>query len=346
MRNELTRTRPLILLALLLAAGSLLPARALDAQARTRVASGRGTPGWLGFSINSWASPDEARGILVQGVVDGSPAARAGLLRGDTIMRLNGLTATPRLVGSVARSLQAGDTVRLDIRRAGRERRLVAVSEPRPLAMGRGEPGPWNVITVDGDSIRRALRVYLDSARVQLDSLRLPRIRVETGDSGMVMLFRDGRTGALRADTIDFHWSDSLNHALQGLHFRLDSLGEHLNATVPDLYLRKLETEPGGFAFAFGIGEHAVAGAELSPLNASLGHYFGTSSGLLVLRVAPGTPAARAGLRPGDVIVRAADHAVRDIPDLRGIVASKRHDRLPLEVLRQGKRTRLEMRWD
>jgi S1-C subfamily serine protease len=46
----------------------------------------------------------------------------------------------------------------------------------------------------------------------------------------------------------------------------------------------------------------AIAGAELTASNRQLGEYFGVSKGIVVLHVAEGTPARRAGLRVGDVI--------------------------------------------
>lgn len=46
-----------------------------------------------------------------------------------------------------------------------------------------------------------------------------------------------------------------------------------------------------------------LAGAEFRPLTPALAEYFSVKEGLLVLRVLPETPAARLGLRDGDVVV-------------------------------------------
>jgi len=61
-----------------------------------------------------------------------------------------------------------------------------------------------------------------------------------------------------------------------------------------------------------------IAGAEFRPLTEELAEYFqGTESGLLVLRVIPGTPAERLGLRGGDVVFEAAGRPVDAVDGLR-----------------------------
>jgi membrane-associated protease RseP (regulator of RpoE activity) len=84
------------------------------------------------------------------------------------------------------------------------------------------------------------------------------------------------------------------------------------------------------------LGMRAVAGAELAPLNPGLSEYFGTTEGVLVLNAREGTPAARSGLRAGDVIVRVGDTAVRSISELRRAVDRAPAGAVTLGVLRRG----------
>ena len=65
-----------------------------------------------------------------------------------------------------------------------------------------------------------------------------------------------------------------------------------------------------------------VAGAEFRELHGDLAEYFeGTDAGLLVIRVIPGTPAARAGLREGDVVVEVNGEECHEISTLRSAMA-------------------------
>ena len=90
-----------------------------------------------------------------------------------------------------------------------------------------------------------------------------------------------------------------------------------------------------------------VAGAEFTELTPELAGYFqGAREGVLVLRVAPETPAARAGLVAGDVVVRAGDTATPDLRTLSRAVSAARRAELPLEVVRKGKVQQLTLRWE
>jgi serine protease Do len=88
-----------------------------------------------------------------------------------------------------------------------------------------------------------------------------------------------------------------------------------------------------------------IAGAELVPLRGDLRDYFGVESGLLVLRVARGTPGGRAGLRGGDVIVRANGRDVTSVRGLQLALARSSARTVELEVVRKKERHSLTLRW-
>lgn len=150
---------------------------------------GEGGRGWLGFSYDvvvRLPPEDSARvgspaaTIVVKEIRPGSPAEKAGLLRGDTIISLNGLTTNERLVSSLATFLEPGDTVRLRIRRAARASELKLIAAPRPTAFAFQRPPEPMVF--EGDSVRVMMRLFLDSARMKLDTLHFPRMRIERMD--------------------------------------------------------------------------------------------------------------------------------------------------------------------
>lgn len=82
-----------------------------------------------------------------------------------------------------------------------------------------------------------------------------------------------------------------------------------------------------------------MAGARLTQLNPRLAEYFEGARGLLVVEVAPGTPAAEARLLPGDVLLRVGATEVKGLEALRRAVATASGDRpLTMTLLRRGNR--------
>jgi S1-C subfamily serine protease len=296
------------------AAMLLLPA-ALAAQ----VTVNRAPCGWLGFSFERTAhgDPRAASPIVVREVVTGSPAQRAGLAVGDSINSINGAPAAR--AGFRLPPLEPGDTVRVVLRRAGQTREL------RMIAAAREGGCPVRAVIVDTDSLRRVRRVYVDSALAILDTAQLSRLRIErgAGDGIVVRPGLDGEAFRLPLDTLHFR-SDSVRMRFHQLLEQLPRLGE-----PPAIHFRDL-------------GGRAVAGAEFSELNPELATYFqGVSEGLLVIRVGEATPAARAGLLPGDVVTGVAGQPVRTVTALRRAVAGERPIRL--DVVRRGQRREIRI---
>jgi membrane-associated protease RseP (regulator of RpoE activity) len=91
------------------------------------------------------------------------------------------------------------------------------------------------------------------------------------------------------------------------------------------------------------LGRNRVAGAEVIDLRPELAAYFEVGAGVLVVDVVPGTPAAVAGIVPGDVITRLDQVGVRSVEDLRyGI--SVAGDSLPISLVRQGSSVQVLLR--
>jgi serine protease Do len=77
-------------------------------------------------------------------------------------------------------------------------------------------------------------------------------------------------------------------------------------------------------------------GAQAVPLDAAAGAAAAGQSGLLVTSLAAGGPAERAGVRIGDIIVRAAESAAANLRELRQALASHVGRSVTLGVLRGG----------
>lgn len=366
---------------------------AADVPAQTYVYDS-GERAWLGFSYDEAQVIREGGPVavaVIDQVIAGSPAARAGIEPGDTIVGLNGRTFDRRAMAALGETLEPGDTVRLRARREGQERDVAVVAAERPflVSVPRREP---RVLVFDTDSLRRVVRVYmdsmqahLDSARVHLDTLRLPYIRAHEA-------YQDAYVRAYPAPDVVQRLEETMQQRrslerarvqLQELRNslrerRAEPLWAYIDSVREDFELDRrppgprippvpapipwrgweppeppfdssewggfiLPAEPDAF-FGFDVGRRAVAGAEFSELNPGLARYFDVDEGLLVLRVAPGTPAALAGLEAGDVVVAAAGERVRSVTAFRWAVArADLPGPLELEVVREGELQRLQL---
>src|SRR5688500_17400288 len=219
-------------------------------------------------------------------------------MKGATIVRINGAAATAAVM---ATPYEPGDTVTMRLRRNGRERdvRLVAVERPQQMY---GALIPTE--------INDRIAVIRDRIMLDTDST-FPRLRVTqvNGDSTIVVFGTDTirtflRGGAMAFTVDSLHASvlRRLPHDSVFVHLRAGARGGvfEMSDTAFKLF-RPVEIATGTFTY----GMRAVAGAELHDLNPSLGASFGVQRGVLVLDAREGTPAARAGLLGGDVIVRA-----------------------------------------
>jgi S1-C subfamily serine protease len=82
-------------------------------------------------------------------------------------------------------------------------------------------------------------------------------------------------------------------------------------------------------------------------MNEGLSRYFGNvREGALVIDVGSDTPAARAGLEAGDVIVRAGGQSVNDPEDVRRALMRSENGSTEIEVVRQGRRRTLNLQWE
>lgn len=144
------------------------------------------------------------------------------------------------------------------------------------------------------------------------DGLRVVRIPVEgTGDQRVKVVVRAGEDGEIQ--TVDVHGDE-----MEGM----EKLGEHARAFfVPSV--------PRGFL-----------GVQLTDLTSDLRAHFGAGEdrGVLVARVIPDSPAARAGLRVGDVLTHVDGQAVGSSSELTTRIAQRKEGELvALEVIRNGR---------
>lgn len=98
----------------------------------------------------------------------------------------------------------------------------------------------------------------------------------------------------------------------------------------------RVDIDPDRFGRNFPFGERQRLGVQLLPVSDQLATYFGVKGGVLVTSVEADSPAARAGLRAGDVIVTVNSRAVSDAGDVANEVGRVGSD-LSLTVMRDKK---------
>lgn len=99
-----------------------------------------------------------------------------------------------------------------------------------------------------------------------------------------------------------------------------------------------------GFFGAFALGSPSV-GVELDALGSQLADFFGVKDGqgLLVKRVAENSPAARAGIKAGDVITRANGQKMATLGEWMKMLHANRGKPIPLTLIRNRKEQTLTL---
>lgn len=316
-------------------------------------------PGMIGvsFSLHRTQSDRDPQGtseVLIGTVRRGSPAEAAGVREGDVVIRINGRRAEDEFRRL---SLSEGDTVRLLLRRDGQERDVAVVAGPRiPQATRFGivRPGPpgegETVIFMGGDTIPlQALTMRIDSLQTRLLELDTGEIRVHV-DSLMTLFGDSAQVFIDRMPNVEFRIAGPELEALELELGELDDEAFRLESEAFQLESEIFELESGleraERPFFMELGRRAAAGAELAEMNEGLRRYFdNVQGGALVIDVSPNTPAARAGLEAGDVIVRAGGREVNDPDDVQRALRGVQDGRVALEVVRQGRRREMTLEW-
>lgn len=238
--------------------------------------SSEGSGGYLGVQTEEVSNENfskfglrDVRGVAIGKVVEGSPAAAAGLQNGDVILKVNGDEITSsrkltRLIGEISPDHSAKVTVL----RNGDQRDITVTLGKRP--MPQFADGNFNF------SFPKGFEGFDPKDMPELKDL--PRVPMVPG-------------------------------------------------AAPD-------AQP----FVFAFGNRRQIGVGLTALTKQLGDHFGVESGAMVNNVREDSPAAKAGLKAGDIIVEVEGKAVKGEMDVIRAIAEKKEGDITLTFIRDKNR--------
>lgn len=93
-----------------------------------------------------------------------------------------------------------------------------------------------------------------------------------------------------------------------------------------------------GQTFTWRAGEGRVIGIGVTPLTKQLAAHYGVENGVLIDRVNENSPAAKAGLKAGDIITEVDGKAVKGDLDIIKAVNAKKEGDVTLTIVRNGSR--------
>lgn len=303
------------------------------------------------------------RGVLVREIVENSPAANI-LKPFDVILTVNGQPVnTPAKLGEIIRGSKPGDQLSMEILRESQKQtvsvRLAARAAETTPAQPNTQPNPRN------------LREFLD--RAYRDGNRRDP---EPPAGGMNPFGQGGENPFGQGGENPFGNMEGMQRQMQEFMRRMQENPEEMQGMIERLRdalgrrgnnpFGRDEQNPGQggnpmeelerFMREMGRENNQPEAAPVEPAPAAR-PWLGLSGvevsdeqraqgvrGVIVSRVVEDGPAAKAGLRAGDVIVRFHTRDIASRDDLGGIVETlKAGDRVKVVVLRDGRRTELDL---
>ena len=314
MQSNLSRMAGLALAALVVLFPAAAPAEEKTFESRGfTVRTASPDQAYLGVRVSEETTHAEG-GARVDDVIPESPAAEAGLRRGDVILSFAGeVIRGPLALTQRIHAREAGDRVDLRILRDGSEQTLVAELGQRQ--------GPEAYFFGSG----------LGEGQFDFDVKWIEQLGNQSGDLAetyreMAERFAENhqQMGQEMAQRWTFEFND-LTGKLAQTYEQVDP--DDLHDSASRLYFKVLHGNI-----------EAKLGLELVDTTPELRRHLGgdEAAGLLVSRVDEEGPAAEAGLRVGDLLVAADGAALGDRGDLRRAFGAEDVETVEVELIRDG----------
>ncbi|MES2923194.1 MAG: PDZ domain-containing protein [Verrucomicrobiota bacterium] len=291
--------------------GGAIPSNLARKIADELIASGHVERSWLGLTAQPLLKSSDAKaGILVGGVISGSPAEKAGLKAGDLILRCNGTdiaaSRAPEDIPVFNRILlesPVGSEISMEGVRDGAPLTWKVTSSQREPAEPREkELLSWGITARDLTELNAKEMLRADNKAVLVQSIRAgggaaaSKPAISPGD---LLLEVDGKPTPNIAELIRV--SNEITEAKTEPVPILVSY-EHDNRN----YLTVVRIGPDADVDKPGLVKKAWIGIDTQVISSDLAGALGIpgSKGVRVTQVHPGTSADKAGLKTGDLLLK------------------------------------------
>jgi len=256
-------------------------------------------------------------GVVIDQVMDESAAQKAGVKAGDVVVQFDGENVrSAQQFTRLVRETAEGRTVKMAVIRDGKRVDL----EVTPTAAEDQVSVFVNQAQIRGDVERQ-----MKNLQGQLQQYRFER-RVPGPEPGQPM-----------PPDVTLQWEQRTPPPPGGAFQWKQEMPAPMPVPEGGVLQYFGENAPGNFVFSMGRGRLGVTVQELTP---ELATYFGVKDGLLVSAVQADTPAAKAGIKAGDVIasvngktVSSSAELIKELADKDGeVTIGLTRDKKPLSL--------------
>ncbi|PID29030.1 MAG: hypothetical protein CSB55_02885 [Candidatus Cloacimonadota bacterium] len=292
-------------------------------------------------------------GILLSGIVKGSPAEKAGLEKNDILIRFNGEKLyTVSQFDKMMELEKAGNKVKLEFMRDGKKKKTSLVLADREEFKNASSGLHLGVYTNELSDWKAGKLGLKSNCGVQISGivpdspaekaglekkdiiLELAGEKVYTGNQITKML-----KNYAKGDIIDLKiWRDKKEIILKA---ELDYRKRHRN--ISDFFNKPDNI----YVYNFGNSDKKVIGINVKPIPRKIKKKLKLKSGVSVDYVRKDYPADKAGIKPGDVILKVNGKKIDFAGDLRSAIREAEFgDEITLLTLQDGKRIKRKVKVD
>ena len=286
----------------------------------------QGAVPWLGLEVTDVtvevaikAGLDKVQGAVVQNVISGSPACKAGMKSGDIIMSLNGRRVrNAKEFKNDISGLDVGSEIKMCITREDYRTTINAVLEPVPdLFPSETKTSPWLGVEVSEVISEKEEKNLKDLGKeggvfVQEVFPGSPADRAGIEPDDVLMSFNYRKVRTLREFLTELYGAEA------GDRIRICLMRGEIRKTVYPVLEVKPQTSPETFVNEISTQDQTVEkwGFLVSSLTESLREMYSIPpeiNGVVILQVEEGGMAEKSGFLPGDLITAINQKSIDDI---------------------------------